>query len=89
MNIEYRTLFLRDLKKLNKQEIYSSIYELVFTTLPETVSLQDLPNVKALAGASNRYRIRVGNYRIGFEVNGDQIELMRVLHRRDFYRYFP
>ncbi len=89
MNIEYRTLFLKDLKKLNKQEIYSSIYELVFTTLPETASLQELPNVKALAGASNRYRIRIGNYRIGFEVNGDQIELMRVLHRRDFYRYFP
>ncbi|MFB2897913.1 type II toxin-antitoxin system RelE/ParE family toxin [Aerosakkonemataceae cyanobacterium BLCC-F50] len=89
MNIEYRTLFLRDLKKLRKQEIYSSIYELVFTTLPEATSIQELPNVKALAGTSNRYRIRVGDYRIGFEVNEDGIELMRVLHRKEFYRYFP
>lgn len=89
MNIEYRTLFLRDLKKLKKQEIYPSIYELVFTTLPEATSIQELPNVKALAGASNRYRIRVGDYRIGFEVNEDGIELMRVLHRKEFYRYFP
>ncbi|MFB2876024.1 type II toxin-antitoxin system RelE family toxin [Floridanema aerugineum] len=89
MNIEYRTLFLRDLKKLRKQEIYSYIYELVFTTLPEATSIQELPNVKALAGTSNRYRIRVGDYRIGFEVNEDGIELMRVLHRKEFYRYFP
>ncbi len=89
MKVEYRTLFLRDLKKLKKQEVYASIYELVFTTLPEATSIQELPNLKALVGTSNRYRIRVGNYRIGFEVNGDQIELMRVLHRRDFYRYFP
>jgi mRNA-degrading endonuclease RelE of RelBE toxin-antitoxin system len=77
------------MKKLKKQEIYASIYELVFTTLPDATSLQELPNVKALVGTSNRYRIRIGSYRIGFEVNGDQIELMRVLHRRDFYRYFP
>ncbi|MEA5499438.1 type II toxin-antitoxin system RelE/ParE family toxin [Limnoraphis robusta Tam1] len=89
MKVEYRTLFLRDLKKLKKQEVYPSIYELVFTTLPEATSVQELPNVKALVGTENRYRIRVGNYRIGFEVNEDRIELMRVLHRREFYRYFP
>jgi mRNA-degrading endonuclease RelE of RelBE toxin-antitoxin system len=89
LKVEYRTLFLRDLKKLKKQEVYPSIYELVFTTLPEATSVQELPNVKALVGTENRYRIRVGNYRIGFEVNEDRIELMRVLHRREFYRYFP
>ncbi|WP_413162590.1 type II toxin-antitoxin system RelE family toxin [Capilliphycus salinus ALCB114379] len=76
MKVEYRTLFLRDLKKLKKQEVYPSIYELVFTTLPESTSVQELPNVKALVGTENRYRIRVGNYRIGFEVNEDRIELM-------------
>jgi mRNA-degrading endonuclease RelE of RelBE toxin-antitoxin system len=37
----------------------------------------------------NRYRICIGNYRLGIEVNGELIEVMRVLHRRDFYRYFP
>ncbi|MEB3280332.1 MAG: type II toxin-antitoxin system RelE/ParE family toxin [Lyngbya sp.] len=76
MKVEYRTLFLRDLKKLKKQEVYPFIYELVFTTLPEATSVQKLPNVKALVGTENRYRIRVGNYRIGFEVNEDRIELM-------------
>lgn len=32
-----------------------------------------------MKGYSNRYRIRVGNYRIGIEVNSNKIEMMRVL----------
>jgi mRNA interferase RelE/StbE len=89
LKVEYRKLFLRDLKKLKKQPIYGAVYDLAFTTLDSLESIQDLPNVKALVGSPNRYRIRVGDYRIGFELNGDTVELMRVLHRREFYRYFP
>ncbi|HSM82462.1 MAG TPA: type II toxin-antitoxin system RelE/ParE family toxin [Nodosilinea sp.] len=57
--------------------------------MPAATDLTTLPNIKALVGATNRYRIRVGNYRIGLELNGETLEIMRVLHRRDFYRYFP
>ncbi len=89
MNVEYRKLFLKDLKKLKNQSIYQQIYELAFITLPEAKMLQDLPNVKALSGTTNRYRIRVGDYRIGIEVSDNTIEVMRLLHRREFYRYFP
>ena len=42
-----------------------------------------------LLGYNGRYRIRIGDYRIGIEINGDIIEVMRVLHRQEFYRYFP
>jgi mRNA interferase RelE/StbE len=89
LNVQYRQLFLKDLQKLKKQAIYERIHELAFVTLPKTSSIQELLNVKALVGTTNRYRIRVGDYRIGFEINGDTIELMRVVHRREFYRYFP
>lgn len=89
MKVEYRQLFLKDLKKLKKQPIYQQVYNLAFSTLPNVDSLQDLPNVKALVGSANRYRVRIGSYRIGIEVNGDTLELSRVLHRREFYRYFP
>jgi mRNA-degrading endonuclease RelE of RelBE toxin-antitoxin system len=89
LKVEYRKLFLKDLKKLKKQSIYQQIYDLAFKTLGSCDSLQDLPNVKSLTGAPNRHRIRVGDYRIGLELRGDTVELMRVLHRREFYRYFP
>ena len=89
MQVEYRQLFLKDLKKLKKQSVYKRIMELAFEILPNTEELQDLTNVKALKGYPNRYRIRVGDYRVGIEVHRDKVEMMRVLHRREFYRYFP
>ncbi|MDJ0634419.1 MAG: type II toxin-antitoxin system RelE/ParE family toxin [Xenococcaceae cyanobacterium MO_188.B29] len=89
MKVEYRQLFLKDLKKLKKQPIYERVFNLAFEIIPNTKDLKDLSSVKVLKGYPNRYRIRVGNYRVGIEVSGEQVEMMRVLHRRDFYRYFP
>ncbi|WP_366514392.1 type II toxin-antitoxin system RelE/ParE family toxin [Moorena sp. SIO3I6] len=52
-------------------------------------NLRDIKNIKKLKGEDNAYRIRVGDYRIGFFLKGDTIIFSRVLHRREFYRYFP
>jgi mRNA interferase RelE/StbE len=89
VNVQYRQLFLKDLKKLKKTEVYERIYELAFVTFPDTANLQDMPNVKAMVGYPGHYRFRLGDYRVGFILQGDSLELMRVLHRREFYRYFP
>jgi mRNA interferase RelE/StbE len=42
-----------------------------------------------MQGAVNRYRIRVGDYRIGIEISDNSIEIIRTMHRKEFYRYFP
>jgi mRNA-degrading endonuclease RelE of RelBE toxin-antitoxin system len=89
MRVLYREAFLRDLKKLKKQPVYKQIYDLVFTALPEAKSLKDMPGVKTMTGYSKRRRMRIGEYRRGIETRGDTIEVSRVLHRKDFYRYFP
>lgn len=89
MEVQYREAFLKDLKQLKSSTSYQRIYELAFTTLPEINTLQEIFDIKAMRGYTGRYRIRIGDYRVGIEVNGDVIEVMRVLHRREFYRYFP
>lgn len=89
MEVQYRQVFLKDLKQLKSSTSYQRIYDLAFTTLEEINTLEEIPDIKAMRGYAGRYRIRIGNYRIGIEVNGDVIEVMRVLHRREFYRYFP
>ena len=81
-------LFLKDLKKLKKQPIYQRIVKLAFEILPNAEDLQNIGNVKVMKGYPNRYRIRIGDYRVSIEVFGDRLEMMRVLHRREFYRYF-
>jgi mRNA-degrading endonuclease RelE of RelBE toxin-antitoxin system len=89
VEVEYRQAFLKDLKQLKSSSSYQSIYDLAFTTLPSINTLQDISDIKAMKGYAGRYRIRIGDYRIGIEVNENVIEIMRVLHRREFYRYFP
>lgn len=89
MRVAYRKSFLKDLKQLKRQPVYQKVYVLAFETLPKAETIQCLSNVKALVGSVNRYRIRIGDYRIGFEVSEDEVEMLRVLHRREFYRYFP
>jgi len=89
LEVQYRQAFLKDLKQLKSSASYQHIYEIAFTTLEAIDSLEEIPNIKAMRGYSDRYRIRIGDYRIGIEVNGDVIEVMRLLHRREFYRYFP
>jgi mRNA interferase RelE/StbE len=89
LEVQYRQAFLKDLKQLKSLTSYQRIYELAFTTLETINTLEEIPDIKAMRGYAGRYRIRIGDYRIGIEVNGDVIEVMRVLHRREFYRYFP
>lgn len=52
------------------------------------VSLQnDLSgDVKKLTNFTPEYRWRVGDYRVLFEVEADQIVVYRVLHRKDAYQ---
>ena len=89
LEVQYRQAFLKDLKQLKSSTSYQRIYEVAFITLAAINSLEEISDIKAMKGYSRRYRIRIGDYRIGIEVNDDFIEVMRVLHRREFYRYFP
>ncbi len=43
-------------------------------------------DVKALQGAKGVKRLRVGDYRVRFESNGDTVTVLHVNHRREAYR---
>ncbi len=46
-------------------------------------------HLRKMSGGEKYFRIRVSDYRIGIVVEGDEIEFVRCLHRRDIYRFFP
>jgi mRNA-degrading endonuclease RelE of RelBE toxin-antitoxin system len=89
LNIEYSERFLKDLKKLRNNKIYNQIKELCFEKLPAFENLSSIKNLKKIQGHTNYYRIRIGNHRIGIKIEGNTIFIMRVLHRREIYKYFP
>jgi mRNA interferase RelE/StbE len=42
-------------------------------------------DVKKLTNFTPEYRLRVGNYRVLFEIEGATVVIYRVLHRKDAY----
>lgn len=55
----------------------------------QTLVFQPRPHgVKKLAGSDNEWRLRVGDYRILYEIiEGDRfVRIFRIAHRREVYR---
>lgn len=43
-----------------------------------------------MQGFQSYYRVRIGDYRVGFEILPDEsILFILVAHRKEIYRYFP
>lgn len=56
----------------------------------EAETLNDVPNLKAMEGSHNYFRIRLGDYRIGIFRRADNvIEFQKVGTRGSFYNRFP
>lgn len=89
MKIIYKESFINDLKKLKNNPIYERIIDIAFNILPTIESLNLIKNYKKLKGYSDKARIKVKDYRIGLQINADNIEIVRVLHRKDIYKKFP
>ena len=89
MEVLYRKIFLKDMNKLKDKPAYDRVFQLAFSNLPKYETLKDIAGLRPMKGYPNRYRIRIGNYRVGIESSGNKVERVRVLHRRDIYRFFP
>ena len=88
MTTTFRASFLRDVRKLRDPDLLARIGSVV-EAIEAARDLRDVPDLKKLSGTSGFYRIRVGDYRIGAVSDGESVEFVRVLHRRDIYRSFP
>ncbi|MDZ8091860.1 MAG: type II toxin-antitoxin system RelE/ParE family toxin [Nostoc sp. DedQUE05] len=87
--VEYTKRFLKELAAL-PVEIQSRIEPIVFQEL-ETENPFELGYLEKLKGYSDKYKIRVGDYRIGITLDQATQTLIcqRVAHRKDIYRIFP
>jgi mRNA interferase RelE/StbE len=80
--IEWKTSALKELKRLDRKIIPRII------SAVESLSNEPFPTgIRKLQGADNTYRIRVGDYRIIYEVIKRRIVIviLHVRHRKDAY----
>jgi mRNA interferase RelE/StbE len=87
VNIEIRRSFQKDASKLSAPAQIQ--LGKVIDVLTRAKKLSELSSCKKLTGFKNAYRIRMGEYRIGFVFENETIELVRVLGRKEIYKYFP
>ena len=88
MDISFKKIAIRDVNNLpnqNKEEIT----RILFDKLPKINSIDEINNIVKIKGYNNFYRIRCGNYRIGLKYVDNKIVIIRILHRKEIYRFFP
>lgn len=80
MQIEIRKSAIKDLKSISepfKTKLHNKILELK--------NFPHISNIKKLTNFEPAYRLRVGDYRVLFDVIDDTIFVGRVLHRQKSY----
>jgi len=73
----------RDLKRLPKE-----VFDRLIPHL-ETLSENPKPSgCRKISGAKSDWRIRIGDYRVVYEVSEEEnaVKVMRIRHRKDVYR---
>jgi len=88
MIIEVTKSFERDVSKIRDKKV-SDLLSKVLENLSNCIDLTQIVHLKKMKAVKNYYRIRLGDYRLGFKLEGNSIILIRFLDRKDIYKYFP
>ena len=88
MNTRFRESFDQDLSALTDAGLLRRIKQ-VIEQVEAARTFQQIPNLKRLDTRGKYYRIRVGDYRVGFVFEHSAVTFVRCLNRKGIYRYFP
>lgn len=89
MRVLFTKSFAKDLHKYKKNRQVLNQIQKIIENAEQTEALSGLTNLKRLKAEGRYYRIRAGDYRIGITIENDEITFVRVLHRKEIYRFFP
>jgi len=89
MTLHFDESFEKSIKKLKDQKIKTRLIKLI-QDFENADSLTDIANIKKMQGFQTFYRVRLGDYRVGVELQEDNsILFILVDHRKEIYKYFP
>ena len=89
MKFRIEKSFDKDVDGIKDKKLLRKLRTLI-STIESAESIQDIPHVKKIEGYKSYYRIKIGDHRLGMEVaSNKEVILLRFLHGKDIYRYFP
>jgi mRNA interferase RelE/StbE len=77
--VEFKPRALKDLKAVDRAEARRIVEKI--KSMREDLA----GDVKRLTNFTPEYRLRVGNYRVLFELEDDKVVIYRIRHRKDAY----
>ncbi len=80
--------FQKDFGKLKNKDLATSIRE-VIADVASAKTITAISGIKKMKGHSAAYRVRKGDYRIGFFVENETVIFAAFAHRKDIYKQFP
>lgn len=88
MKVEFTKAFSKDLDIVSSKSVRLSLMKII-VKMEAAASLEEISNLKKLKGHKTAFRVRVGDYRLGFFLENSTILIGRFLHRKDIYKLFP
>ena len=88
MIVKIDKTFEKDLKKTGNKLLERKV-ALCIENIIAAKDISAIKNIKELKGSDDYFRIRIGDYRIGVIKNKEEILFIRILHRKEIYRFFP
>ena len=89
MQVRFDAGFNRDLRRMRNDANLRRRVERAIAGIESAPTLSQIQGIARMTASGAYYRIRIGDYRLGFEVEGDIAILISFGHRRDVYRRFP
>jgi mRNA interferase RelE/StbE len=88
VNTRFRESFDADLAGITDAGLLRRIKRAI-EQVETAQTFQQISSLKRLDAKGKYYRIRVGDYRVGFVFETGAATFVRCLHRKEIYRYFP
>lgn len=90
MEIFFKPTFVKEIEVLpvsTKRKVKKLCFE-IFPDAKNIFLIEQL-GIKQLRGFHGYYRIKIGEYRVGFMIEKNTVVFMRAMHRKDIYKFFP
>ncbi len=77
--IEFKPRAMKDLRSINRADAQKILVKI------RAMENDLVGNVKHLTDFESQYRLRVGDYRVLFDIENDSLIIYRIKHRREAY----
>jgi len=88
MIVDFRTSFLKDIKKMKSKDTVSLI-QTVIENCENANTISDIKHCEPLQSRGKFFKLKYGKYRFGIYIDKGAVEFLKFGTRQNFYDDFP